>query len=103
MSVSSCPPSGPNRTLPIDIGHQMMDIISANDIARSSATNVDPVAVTQDLHGMVNLVALDQIVACVEKRANVVRLRMFWQVSEFMPSDGAIRFAFGSPRDKAGE
>ncbi len=60
-----------------------------------------PIAVTQDLHRMVDLVEFNEVVTGVEIGTNIVRLRIIRQVSDFMPSDGANRFAFVPFHDKA--
>jgi hypothetical protein len=65
----------------------MMDIVAANHIAGTGAANVDPIAVTQDLHRVVNLVEFNEIVTRVQVRADIIQRRICREFSDFMPSD----------------
>ena len=71
----------------------MMDIVAANHVARAGTANVDPIAVTQDLHDVVNLVVFNEIVAAVQIRTNVFRLRILSAILQLHASGsrGPIR------------
>ena len=79
-----------------------MCYVAANHVARASAANVDPIAVTQDLHRMVDLVELNEVVTRVQVGADIGQRWVSRESSNLMPSDRANRFTLVLPHEEAG-
>ena len=74
----------------------MMDVVATDHIPRARAANVDPVAIPQDLHDVMNLVVFNKIVTRMQIGTNVFEFRVLRHVFDFMPANGSARFALFS-------
>ena len=79
-----------------------MDVVAANHISRTGTANIDPIAVAQDLHRVVNLVEFNEIVTRVQIATDIVQRRICGELSDLMPSDRANRLTLIRLREEAG-
>lgn len=70
-----------------------MDVVSADDVSGSGAADVDAIAITKDLHAVVDFVILDEVVVGVEEGADVVDAKFFLWEGDFVSADGADELA----------